>query len=110
MFQLSELDLSWCEEVEAAGLNQLLGLCPFLTALSLRCCPVSSHTLQVLAHNCTGIRRLDISGAEELEDDGVILLAKALPDLTVLDLSRNTGKGLQNGRMLFQLGESVLNG
>ena len=93
MFQLSALDLSWCEEVEEAGLNQLLALCPLLTTLSLRCCPVTPRTLLVLAQSCTAIQQLDISGATELEDDGIVCLAKALRNLTILDLSRNCGKG-----------------
>ena len=79
--------------MEEAGLNQLLALCPRLTTLSLRCCPVTTRTLLVLAQNCTTIQQLDISGATELEDDGIICLAKALHNLTILDLSRNCGKG-----------------
>ena len=76
-------------------LNQALSLSPSLTSLSLRRCPVTQHTLQVMGTCCTALRHLDIAGADELQDEGIVCLATALPHLTVLDLSGNAGKNLE---------------
>ncbi|KAK7111559.1 uncharacterized protein [Littorina saxatilis] len=88
--QLTAWDLSWCEELDEDCLNRALACCPSLLSLSLRCGPVTNHTLGVLARHCPAIQRLDISGVSELEDDGIVLLSAALRNLTVLDISRNS--------------------
>ncbi|KAL8623949.1 hypothetical protein ACOMHN_047169 [Nucella lapillus] len=99
--QLTELNLAWCEDVEEEKLNQSLILCPCLVSLRLRLCKVTNGTLRILARHCTAIESLDIAGGQELEDEGVVCLALALPGLTTLDLSNNGGLGDASVRALL---------
>ena len=88
---LTDLDLSWCEELDAAALTGLLSRCPDLTQLALQCCSLDNDAVQALAGFCPSLRALNLNRCRLLKLGGPSLLAlggsPAAACLTFLDLS-----------------------
>ena len=87
VFQLDDLDLSWCEEISEDGLNRVARHCHTLRRLLLRSCPLSERTLHLLADNCTNLRHLNLSSFDGLGDSHLVALALRLKHVEHLDIS-----------------------
>ncbi|KAJ8313411.1 hypothetical protein KUTeg_009039 [Tegillarca granosa] len=93
---LTELDLSWCEDLTERGLNFLCTKCVKLKSLSLRHCSASDLTLRLMAENLQNLTFLNISGIDtfgdhSIDDSSVISLVGNLHNLQYVDLSWNSG-------------------
>ncbi|XP_025084261.1 SCF E3 ubiquitin ligase complex F-box protein grrA-like [Pomacea canaliculata] len=87
---LRVLDLAWCENIEEYSLNTALRECSQLTRLNLRQCPVSDHTLEIIATHCTQLTVLGLSCVLDISDAAVAALVGCLEQLQSVDLSWNS--------------------
>ena len=88
--QLTDLDLSWCEDITDNGMATVAASCRNLRHLGLRQCAAAENTLNSLAACCHFMTSLNIAGMDHLDDDIVVALATNMPLLVDADLSWNS--------------------
>ena len=86
------MELSWCEEISEAGLDEIASKCTTLKTFHARQGKLSADSLINLTQNCTGLTCLNLSSVESLTDNVVLDMACNLHHMKVLDISWNSGK------------------
>ncbi|CAH1801408.1 unnamed protein product [Owenia fusiformis] len=111
---LTNLDLSWCEELTETGLNEIVTKCTYLEVLSLRKLPASKVTLFKMAKHCRYLSSLNLSGLRGIDDTAIVSLVSRLPQLEKVDISWNSGVTDASINVLFsrcsKLEECILSG
>ena len=82
MFQLASVNISWCEMMTAAGVAALADGCQSLkTFIAKGCLHIGDEALYQLVRRCWGLQIVNLHGCRNVQDDGIIELSEASPNL-----------------------------
>ncbi|ELU06923.1 hypothetical protein CAPTEDRAFT_218356 [Capitella teleta] len=88
--EIQSLDVSWCEDLDAEGLEEIAQNCVNLRTFNLRMCKTSETFVKNLVQNCRSLCHLDLAHTSILNDGHLVSIALRLRCLESLDISWNT--------------------
>ncbi|KDO29484.1 hypothetical protein SPRG_06023 [Saprolegnia parasitica CBS 223.65] len=84
---ITQLDLSWCFQLDAKALALSLPAFSQLHVLKLRCLDLDDDVLFAIATTCSNLRKLNLARCRNMTDDGLQCIASRCSQLQVVDLS-----------------------